>query len=216
MFPKSFFVDWYKEHGRNFPWRQAGVSPFKLLVTEMLLRQTQASSVSKLWYGFTQKYPNASLLAQANEDELFNVLKILGLAKQRSSALSAASTWLVENCEGQVPDTKEELLKIPHVGLYVSNAVLCFAFGQRVEIVDTNVLRFYARYYGLEIRPDIRRNAKVWDEAKSLLPDKGSQVQHHNYGLLDFTAEVCRSRFPQCNICPLASSCSWATRGIKP
>ena len=100
---------------------------------------------------------------------------------------------------------------------YISlNAVLCFAFGQRVEIVDTNVLRFFARYYGLEIRPDIRRNAQVWDEAKMLLPDLGGQVQQHNYGLLDFTAEVCRSRFPQCDICPLAASCSWATRGNNP
>ncbi len=211
---KNFFVDWYKAHGRDFPWRRERVSPFALLVTEMLLRQTQAMAVSKLWYEFIEKYPDARTLAQANKDELFDQLKILGLGEQRASALMAAAGWLVEHHDGQVPSTKKELLQIPHIGAYVSNAMLCFAFGCNIEVVDTNVLRFYARYYGLAVKPDIRRNPEVWKIAKLSLPEKIEEVKQHNYGLLDFTAEICRSRMPQCSVCPLASSCKWGARQL--
>jgi A/G-specific adenine glycosylase len=206
---RNFFVNWYKAHSRDFPWRRKDVSPFALLVTEMLLRQTQATAVSKLWGTFIQKYPDARALAQANEENLLDQLGVLGLGKQRSSALIAAAAWLVENHQGQVPNTKEELLKIPHIGEYAAHAVLCFAFGYKIEVVDTNILRFYARYYGLDVKPDIRRNPEVWKIAKLSLPKKRKEVQQHNYGLLDFTAEICRSNAPRCNVCPLLSSCKW-------
>ena len=192
LLDRNFFVNWYKMHGRVFPWRQEGVSPFALLVTEMLLRQTQAGAVSKLWHEFFQRYPDAYALTQANKDELFTRLKVLGLAEQRSLALISAASWLVEHHGGQVPDSREELIKIPHVGMYVVNAILCFVFKRDMEIVDTNVLRFYARYSGLTIKPDIRRNPEIWKLAKASLPS--AEVQEHNYGLLDFTAEICRTK----------------------
>lgn len=206
---ESFFVNWFKENGRSFPWREKNISPFALLITEMLLRQTQASAVSKLWYDFVHQYPNAEALAQAGKDELFEQLKILGFGNQRASALIEAATWLVEYHNGQVPSSKEELMRIPHIGMYVTNAILCFAYGQEVEVVDTNVLRFYSRYYGLTTKPDIRRSPEIWKIAKALIPKGITQVQYHNYGLLDFTALICKARLPRCDICLLASSCKW-------
>ncbi len=214
LISKNFFVNWYIERGRDFPWRREDVTPFALLVTEMLLRQTQSMAVAKMWHTFIQKYPDASTLAQAKRDALLDQLKILGLGKQRASALLSAANWLVEHHNGQVPGTREELLKVPHVGLYVAHAVLCFALGHKIEIVDTNILRLYARYYDLEVTPDIRRNPGVWDIARWSLPEEREKVQQHNYGLLDFTAGICRSRQPQCTVCPLASSCKWGTRLI--
>jgi A/G-specific adenine glycosylase len=209
---RNFFVNWYMVHGRDFPWREKGISPFVLLITEMLLRQTQAGAVSKLWYEFFQRYSNAQALAEANKNELFTQLKVLGLAEQRSLALTSAASWLVEHHGGQVPDSREKLLKIPHVGMYVAHAVLCFAFKHKVELVDTNILRFYARYYGLDVQPDIRRNPEVWKLAKVSLPHE--QVQEHNYGLLDFTAEICRTKMPRCPVCPLATSCEAGLRAM--
>jgi len=205
----SFFVNWYKMHSRNFPWRRKDISPFILLMTEMLLRQTQASAVSKLWNEFTFRYPDPKTVTQANKDILLEQLKILGLGKQRASALIEAAAWIVEHHQGQVPACKEELLRIPHVGAYIASAVLCFAYEKKVEVVDTNILRFYGRYYGITTKPDIRRNPEIWKIARSLLPEEIEAVQQHNYGLLDFTATICRARVPQCGICPLASSCHW-------
>jgi len=200
---KNFFIKWYETSGRMFPWRQEGISPFYVLITEMLLRQTDAPSVAKIWHSFFVKYPNVETLAAANKDELFDQLKILGLAGQRSSALLLAASWIVEHHKGILPDTKEELCAIPHVGLYVAHAVLCFAFEQPVEVVDTNILRFFSRYYNIFVRkPDIRRNPKIWEVARASLP--GEKVKQHNYGLLDFTAEICKSRNPLCSLCPLA------------
>ena len=212
MISKSFFIDWYKEHGRDFPWRQAGVSPFAILQTEMLLRQTQAIAVSKLWHDFTSRYPDAITLAQANIDALLDQIKILGLGQQRTSALVEAAIWLVEHHSGQVPASREDLLNVPHIGAYVANAVLCFAYGQKLEVVDTNVLRFFSRYYGLNVKPDIRRNPEIWKLAKSSLPKQGSEIKQHNYGLLDFTAAVCKARNPLCSVCPLVSSCKWGAQ----
>ncbi|MFH1328751.1 MAG: DNA (cytosine-5-)-methyltransferase [Candidatus Bathyarchaeota archaeon] len=157
----NFFVNWYNMHRREFPWRQEDVSPFHILITEMLLRQTKASMVSGMWVEFTTKYPDPEAIVSSNENSLVDNLRALGFVNQRSEALKLASKWLLDNHDGKVPDCEEELFKIPHVGLYTSRAVLCFAFGYKIPIVDQNILRFFSRYYGLSVKPDIRRDSTV-------------------------------------------------------
>ncbi len=206
---KDFFIEWFKLNGRDFPWRSEDISPYKFLVTEMLLRQTRAGAVAKLWEAFMQKYPDAWSLARADKKDLIDQIGILGFGNQRAVALLDAAQWLVNYHNGQVPETLEELLEVPHIGNYSARAILCFAFGHSVEIVDVNILRFFARYYGLEVKQDIRRNPKVWELAREALPRGGKRVQQHNYGMLDFTADVCKSGKPRCEICPLSSSCKW-------
>jgi A/G-specific adenine glycosylase len=209
---KSFFVNWYKQRARDFPWRRRGTTPFEFLVTEMLLRQTRAPNVAKLWDAFISKYPDAGSMAGASPEELAAQLKILGFGNQKAEALLSAANWLAEHHGGEVPGTLDELLDIPHIGLYSARAILCFAFGRRIEIVDTNIQRFFARYYGLNVKADIRRNPIIWELAKKALPRGKKQAVQHNYGLLDFTAEICKSGRPRCEVCPLASSCAWGKR----
>ncbi len=203
----NFFVNWYKKNGREFPWRQEDISPFHILVTEMLLRQTKASMVLGMWVNFTTKYPDPEAIVSSNRNSLVDELKGLGFGNQRSEALKLASRWLLDNHNGKVPESEEELVKIPHVGLYTSRAVLCFAFGNKIPIVDLNILRFFSRYYGLSVKPDIRRDSAVWELAKKALPHKIKNIKAHNYGLLDFTGEVCKPRNQNCNDCPLSFSC---------
>ncbi len=208
MIDKSFFVNWFKQYARDFPWRRQGTTPFEFLVTEMLLRQTRAPEVAKLWNTFISKYPDAKSMAGASTEELAGQLKILGFGNQKAEALLSAANWLVKFHCGEVPDTLDELLDIPHIGLYSARAILCFAFGHRIEIVDTNIQRFFARYYGLSVKPDIRRNPIVWEIAKKALPRERKKAVQHNYGLLDFTADICKSGRPRCEICPLSSTCA--------
>lgn len=212
---RNFFVNWFKERGRHFPWRRANTSPFAFLVTEMLVRQTRAGEVAKLWDEFTRKYPSAAIMARADREELVEQLKVLGFGNQKAEALLSAAAWLVEHHRGEVPSTVDELLRVPHVGHYAARAVLCFAFGQKVEIVDTNILRFFARYYGLVVKPDIRRNPGIWEIAKEALPREKKKAQQHNYGLLDFTADICKPGRPRCEICPLSSSCIWGRQQLS-
>jgi A/G-specific adenine glycosylase len=203
----EFFVKWFDQHGRDFPWRHEGTTPFAFLVTEMLLRQTRAAGVAKIWSSFLERFPNAEVLSHASKEELVERLKVLGFGDQKSDALLSASRWLVDHHGGEVPSDLEHLLAVPHLGNYSARAILCFAFGHRIEIVDTNILRLFARYFGLEVKPDIRRNPMVWLLARQALPDDPGLAKKHNYGLLDFTAQVCRPNNPRCDICPLSTSC---------
>ena len=212
MLNKNFFVNWYKKRGRSFPWRVGRIQPFTSLITEMLLRQTRAGAVAKLWEPFFARYSTPLSIVSANKEELFNELKILGFGNQRVEALVSASNWILEHHNGRVPKKLDQLLAIPHVGIYAARAVLCFAFNQRIEIVDVNVQRFFARYYGLEVKADVRRNPHVWQVAQEALPPGARRTQQHNYGLLDFTAEICVAGKPFCEICPLSSSCELGQR----
>ncbi len=180
----------------------------------MLVRQTRASEVAKIWDAFMAAYPNAYALAAARESELVRQLAVLGFGNQKAEALCAAASYLIEHHGGEVPKTLEELLAIPHIGNYAARAVLCFAFGVRIEIVDTNVLRFYARYFGESVKPDIRRNPHVWEWARHALPRERQKAQQHNYGILDFTADICKPGRPRCEVCPLAVSCHWGQQQL--
>lgn len=205
-FDQQFFIDWYRLNGRDFPWRREEVSPYSILVTEMLLRQTQANSVHKIWANFISNYPNPHILAKANKEVLSNQLEDLGLKNQRTQALIDVAQWLLEHHQGVVPNSLDELLMIPHVGQYTARAVLCFAYGYRMEIVDINILRFFSRYFGIDVKPDIRRNPQIWEIARSILPT--NKVKEHNYGLLDFCSLVCKSKSPLCITCDLRFTCN--------
>lgn len=215
LLTRNFFTNWFRQRGRNFPWRHPSVSPFALLVTEMLLRQTRAVEVAKLWPAFLKHYPNAKRLARADRHTLKSQIQILGFGDMRSTALIQAATWLETNTNAEVPSDLDLLLQIPHVGTYSAHAVLCFAFGEKREIVDANVLRFFSRYYGIAVKPDIRRNPLITESARRVLPHKRIQAKEHNYGLLDFAAEICRSGKPRCESCLLADSCAWNSQLIQ-
>lgn len=158
-----------------------------------------------LWQDFIRDYPDPFKLAAASKSEIKNRVAILGFGEQRSTALLEAANYLVEHHDGIVPNKLDDLLKIPHIGQYAARAILCFAFGEKIEIVDINVLRFFARYYGLEVKLDIRRAPEIWDIARAALPR--TRAKAHNYGLLDFTAGICKPGRPRCEICPLSTSC---------
>jgi A/G-specific adenine glycosylase len=203
-----FFVGWYKKYGRKFPWRRDGTSPFEILITEMLLRQTKADMVSRIWYRFTKLYPNPEAIVKTNKNRLKKIIQELGFGNQRTHALKEASQYLLDNFQGNVPDSEEELLKIPHVGLYTARATLCFAFGQKVPIVDLNVIRFFGRYYGINLKLDNRKEPFVWERAKEILPYRRADTKLHNYGMLDFNGLVCKPVRPDCTNCMLRFTCS--------
>lgn len=215
MLENRFFIEWFKRHGRDFPWRRDKLDPYKSLVTEMLLRQTRAEGVAKLWEEFFKRYPGVESLARANRDRLQRFVAILGFGNQRAEALTHAAKFLLEHYGGRVPNKIGDLLAIPHIGHYSARAVLCFAFNHPVEIVDVNILRFFARYFGITVKPDIRRSPAAWELAAQLLPKGRKGVQQHNYGMLDFTAQVCKAGRPRCEICPLSSSCVWYSQQAK-
>ncbi len=200
----DFFQCHYTAHGRSFPWREESTSAFGILVAEILLKQTHAGKVAKVWPSLIAQYPNAVEMAAADPDELFGYISELGFGNQRTGALIALSSAIRQTGE-PIPANPKDLMKLPYVGVYTAHAVACFAYGQRFPIVDLSVVRAISRIAGIQSPKDIRRAAEVWDIAWAILPRR--RFKEHNYGLLDFAAAVCKPRSPDCNECPIATKC---------
>jgi A/G-specific adenine glycosylase len=204
---KGFFTRFASSGLRSFPWREAAVTPFELLTAELLLVQTKAEDVARIWPTLIERYPSIQRLARARTHPLTRLLQPLGLQNQRARALKATSREIMARFDGDLPNSIPALLSIPHVGLYVACAVACFKYGQRVPIVDANVLRVFGRVMGIELGKELRRSPRVWHAAWGLLPEKNFAL--HNYGLLDFSAQVCRTKKPLCSSCPLIRNCAY-------
>jgi len=201
------FHKYAKQNLRSFPWRQPSISPYHLLLAELLLAQTKAHDVATVWPTLINRYPTPERLARANVSSLSSLLRRLGLQNQRAKALRLLARHLVEEYQGQLPSTVLELLSLPHVGLYTATAVSSFAFGKHVPIVDANVLRVFARIFGLPEQRELRRSQKVWAIGWALLPNR--RVAQHNYALLDFAAQVCTPRAPRCDACHIRRCCAY-------
>lgn len=202
---RQFFWRYYGWSGRNFPWRMERTSAYRLLIAETLLKQTKARDVVPVWLSLLDRYPTPPSLAVAKKVSLLRILKPLGLKDQRFIALTSMAKTIVEKFSGKVPREIEDLLGIPYVGLYSACALACFFGGGRVPIVDANILRVLGRLTGNDFGRDLRRNHDVWVLAWAILPRK--HFAEHNYGLLDFSALICKARSPACTRCALRPRC---------
>ncbi len=207
---RDFFTRFAKDNLRQFPWRARNVSSFHLLLAEVLLVQTKAEDVAAIWPKLVRKYQTPVALSKAKRASLAKLLRPLGLQNQRAKSLVAIARTLSLQFGGRVPRSASRLLLIPHIGLYAAAAVGCFSFGERLPIVDANVLRVIGRIHGIEMGADLRRSRDAWILAWAILPRKNSRM--HNYGLLDFAAQVCTLKRPRCESCPLNERCCFALK----
>jgi|ACXJ01.1.fsa_nt_gi A/G-specific adenine glycosylase len=200
----ELLLEWYFENRYSYPWRYTN-NPFLVLVSEFLLQQTKSDDAVEPYKTLIGSYRSVEELAEADISFLRELFQRLGLFYRAGRLLSAAR-FIVSEYGGLVPSTIEELLRIPGVGLYTANAVICFGFSRRAAVVDTNVIRIYSRVFQLKSsysRP--RQDRRIWEFADSMLPDHG--CADFNYALLDFGRLVCRSRNPRCSDCPLQKLC---------
>jgi A/G-specific adenine glycosylase len=205
------FIDYSKANLRVFPWREANTSPYHLLLAELLLIQTKAADVARVWPVLIERYPTPEPLACSRSRSLANLLQPLGLQNQRATALRTLAAHIIKEWDGQLPSTLLDLLSLPHVGLYAATALSCFAYGRRVPIVDANVLRVLGRIFGLPMQRELRRSRQAWAIAWALLPRR--KVAQHNYALLDFAAQICTPRLPHCDACHIRAYCSYGQTG---
>lgn len=188
----------------ELPWRKYR-TPYRIFLAEMLLVRTRADVVADHFERIASRYPTIEALALANESELREVLRPLGLSK-RVPYLIRAARYICDNHDGKVPDDLESLLKVPGIGKYTATAILTFAYDQELVPADVNILRFVSRFTGLEMG-HVTKGSQELRDLLPLLSEANVGLSAEN--LLDFTRLICKARKPKCHVCPLSEHCSY-------
>ena len=199
----SALIDWQRKHGRrDLPW-QGTTDPYRIWLSEVMLQQTQVSAVIPYYERFLRRFPAVEALAAASEDEVLRLWSGLGYYA-RGRNLHAAATRVVQL--GSFPRTAEEIEKLPGIGRSTAAAIAAFAFGERAAILDGNVKRVLARYFGIEGWPGAKPvESLLWGRANAVLPKSG--IETYTQALMDLGATVCTRSVPRCGACPVRSGC---------
>jgi len=194
---------WQKRHGRRgLPW-QGTRDPYRVWLSEVMLQQTQVSAVIPYYERFLRRFPTVEALAAASEEEVLQLWSGLGYYA-RGRNLHAAAKAVVSM--GFFPKKAEGIEALPGIGKSTAAAIAAFAFGERAAILDGNVKRVLARYFGIEGWPGEKSvEAALWDRANRLLPK--DDIETYTQALMDLGATVCTRNSPRCGACPVRTSC---------
>lgn len=197
-------LTWYASAGRDLPWR-ATSDPYAILVSEVMLQQTQVERVLPKYHQFLATFPTLAVLASAPTAEVISAWVPLGY-NRRAVSLQAIARQVIAEYDGKLPATIEELLKLKGIGRYTAGAIACFAYRQQVATVDTNIYRVLHRVFlGLEYPAQKLSTEAMFVFAAQVLPS--DQAYDWNQALMDMGATICSSTNPQCARCPLQESC---------
>src|SRR5687767_7023022 len=196
---------WYSANGRDLPWRRTS-DPYHILVSEIMLQQTQVDRVLPKYEEWLRKFPSLDALASAPEADVTATWYPLGY-NIRPKRLQTIAREAVARYGGQLPEDEETLLSFKGIGAYTAGAIRSFAFRQRAAILDTNVARVLFRVF--VGRGDVKAHAMrkhLWTVSEVLVPRK--EVFDFNQALMDLGATVCVARKPKCPVCPMTKLCS--------
>ncbi|MFV3415645.1 A/G-specific adenine glycosylase [Pseudomonas nitroreducens] len=208
MTPQSFnsaVLDWFDTHGRHdLPWQQ-NITPYRVWVSEIMLQQTQVSTVMGYYDRFMSALPTVADLANAPEDEVLHLWTGLGYYTRARNLHKTAKT-VMEQYHGEFPRDVEKLTELPGIGRSTAGAIASIAMGLRAPILDGNVKRVLARYLACNGYPGEPKVAKqLWDAAERFTPRE--RVNHYTQAMMDLGATLCTRSKPSCLLCPLRQGC---------
>ncbi len=203
---------WYAVHARELPWRGPHVSPWSVLLSEVMLQQTPVARVQPVHRQWLETWPTPADLAAAPAGEAVRAWGRLGYPR-RALRLHAAAVSIVTSHDGEVPADVDDLRALPGVGDYTAAAVAVFGFGRRHAVLDTNVRRVLARAIaGVEFPPTALSQPEK-RRAEGLLPDDDDVAATWSVALMELGALVCTAARPRCEGCPLRDHCAWRADG---
>jgi A/G-specific adenine glycosylase len=202
---KRLLLRWFRHAGRDLPWR-ATRDPYRVLVSEFMLQQTQVSRVAQYYPRFLQRYPTVHDLANAGPKGVREAWDGLGYYR-RAENLHRLAQVVVKRHDGRVPDRPEVLRTLPGVGPYTAAAVATFAYQKRAAPVDTNIARVLRRVFRPRLADGARGERALAALAQAVLPHRARVAWEFNQALMDLGARVCRARKPDCPQCPVRQSC---------
>ncbi len=222
---------WYRRHARDLPWRRTR-DPYEILVSELMLQQTQVSRVLEFYPRFLARFPSLDSLARARQSQVLAAWAGLGyyararnlhklsrkVVREGSRAwgdepTANASARRTSTANGSrppvLPAEPDRLRRLPGIGAYTAGAVASFAFERRAALVDTNVARVLTRVFAPRLHPKRARDQKrIWALAEAALPRTGAATWVHNQALMELGALVCTARVRRCGACPVRAACA--------
>lgn len=191
---------WGRGTRRDFPWRQER-DPYRLVVTELMLVRTRAEQVSRLWRAFFETFPTLRSLADADEREVAIAIRPLGLDWRNRRILDFARAAVV------VPDWLDSLGSLPGAGPYVVAAAKTGIVGRGPMPVDVTIARVVARYFGIQVTGEARRDQQILEAARLM----GRRSRNYFHAWLDLAALICTPKAPACRECPIREGCRSST-----
>ena len=200
---------WFRRNSRDLPWRRTR-DAYSVLVSELMLQQTQVSRVIGYYGDFLQRFPTLAHVARAKPAQVMEAWDGLGYYARarnlRKLAIHVTDGGRVP--EARLPERPDELRKLPGIGAYTAGAVASFAFERRAPLVDTNVARVLERVFAPGTRVKTSAGAKrIWAIAERVLPRTGKAGWSHNQALMELGALVCTARSANCAACPIKRQC---------
>jgi A/G-specific adenine glycosylase len=199
---------WYRPRRDGYPWRREGIGPYAILVSEVMLQQTQAARVAAAFDGFLRRFPNVSTLAASSSADVLRAWSGLGYHR-RAVALREAARTIVRVHGGEVPDDPGVLQQLRGIGPYTASAVAAIAFHRPVVAMDVNVRRVASRVV-LGRESEDRSDPRIAEAARLLLDRRDPATW--NQAMMDLGREVCRPA-PRCEVCPVAPWCRFRSAG---
>jgi A/G-specific adenine glycosylase len=202
---KNRLISWYSIHKRELPWRETK-NPYDIWLSEIILQQTQVKQGLPYYEAFIKKYPTVFDLAKASEESVLKLWQGLGYYS-RARNLHATAKYVALELNGEFPDNYKALIKLKGIGDYTASAIASIAFNEVAAVVDGNVYRVLARYFGIDTPINSTLGIKEFKQLASSLIDEQHPATY-NQAIMDFGAQQCKPKNPDCTICPINTSCA--------
>lgn len=211
QFFSNSIISWYRENPRNLPWRETQ-DPYKIWLSEIILQQTRVAQGLPYYEAFSKAYPTVQALAEAPEEEVLRLWQGLGYYS-RARNLHGCAKYIWSELGGVFPNRYATLIQLKGVGSYTAAAIASFAFGEVQAVVDGNVFRVLARYFGIATDIASGKGKKEFEAlANQLIPE--NSPGEFNQAMMDFGSRCCVPKNPSCAECPLSSSCFAFQKGL--
>lgn len=204
MIFSEILIVWYLKNNRELPWRKTK-NPYFIWLSEIMLQQTRVAQGMNYYLKFTENYPTVSDLANASETEVLKMWQGLGYYS-RARNLHFTAKYITNELNGKFPSTFKEIITLKGIGDYTASAIASICFDEPTAVVDGNVYRVLARYFGIQTPINSSSGIKEFKELAQNLIDK-NQPGTFNQAIMDFGAILCKPQNPLCDECPFSESC---------